>query len=325
MSHATHSSNLRLNFDFNKLYACTSSNIELLAYSLTHITDIGALFTNKSDFLNSVRVYPFKISDYFTLPENEETIILGDAETLARGKAFNSVSRPVLIASVVVGALYDGNFLNYAPYTKLELYLPFIGFVNLDASVVMGHRINVFYAVDFDTGGVTASLELVNRIDDPDGQVIMQAQGIIGFDMPVGATNTAENARTLIANGVSMVGGIVSSVLTENPLPAIMSGLGTASSLATMHERVTKGGAVSNKGALANPYDVYLIRTFLEPIGQGQDEYKSFKGLPLMEKRKLKNLTGYTKVRAVHVENTPTATETEKQMIEQMLINGVIL
>lgn len=321
MSLYTHdNANLKVNNNFNKFYAVEYDAIDRLAWSLTHTISFGSLFTNQSDFVNSVRVYPFKISDYVGVGALEQ-IQIGSFKSTASGKPFSlGVSRR-LIASVTIGeSIVDGGFLNYSPYTKLELYLPFIGFVNLDPSLVIGKRIDVFYSVDFDTGGVTASLEW-----HTDGGVILQTNGVIGFDIPLGATNANDNARTLLANGLSLVGGVITSIATDNPLPLVMSGLSVTSSVSQMQERVTKGGSVSGKGALANPYSVYLIRTFYKPIGEGAKEYAPYKGRPLMETRILGDMQGFTRVKSIHIDDVGDATESERAELERLLQLGVIL
>lgn len=325
MGKNSHDTTLQTSIPYAFKWIVNETQINNITKDLTNSTiktALGFLFASPSESLVSLKAYPFDIRQWFNLSQSitASPIIYLNKESVndAGGiKIKNQIMRRKLISTIPVSRKFN-NFLDYAPYTKLELYLPFIGFVTLDNTLVLGESVNVFYAVDFDTGGVTAYLETSKG-------VVMQCSGIIGFDIPLGSTNNIDNARTMIANGASIVGGLVASVATENPLPVVMATISATASVMQMSERVTKGGAVSNKGALNSPYSVYLIRTYVEPIGDGQDEYKSYKGLPLMEKRTLGDLDGFTRVKSIHLENLENATESEKGQIERLLQMGVII
>ena len=51
---------------------------------------------------------------------------------------------------------FFGSSLDYTPYTKIQLFLPYVGYVDIDPDVFMGHRISVTYHYDITTGAFVA-------------------------------------------------------------------------------------------------------------------------------------------------------------------------
>lgn len=141
---------------------------------------------------------------------NQE-IILGNVSTGVNGEKINNNFAKQTIGSILINEHYH-NFLDYAPYTNVILYLPYIGFKELDTTLVMNKTIQVIYTVDAITGGCLAQV-YVNNVR------LYEFTGNVGIDIPITASNRAQVEAGYIQAGVgatmSAVGGNVSSAVTS--------------------------------------------------------------------------------------------------------------
>lgn len=84
--------------------------------------------------------------------------------------------------SVTVEELHH-SLLDYSPFSRLTIYLPFIGFMDLDDKMVMGKAVRVNYRVDVLSGRCLA--EVYTMIDDSTESCIASYAGTIASDEPL--------------------------------------------------------------------------------------------------------------------------------------------
>ena len=141
---------------------------------------------------------------------NQE-IILGNVSTGVNGEKISNNFAKQTIGSIAINEHYH-NFLDYTPYTNVILYLPYIGFKELDTSLVMNKTIQVIYTVDAITGGCLAQV-YVNSVR------LYEFTGNVGIDIPITASNRAQVESGYIQAGVgatmSAIGGNVGSAVTS--------------------------------------------------------------------------------------------------------------
>lgn len=141
---------------------------------------------------------------------NQE-IVLGNVSTGVNGEKINNNFSKQVIGSILVDEHYH-NFLDYTPYTNVILYLPYIGFKELDTTLVMNKTIQVIYTVDSITGGCLAQV-YVNNVR------LYEFTGNVGIDIPITASNRAQVEAGYIQAGVgatmSAIGGNVGSAVTS--------------------------------------------------------------------------------------------------------------
>ena len=75
------------------------------------------------------------------------------------------------------------SLLDYSPFSRLTIYLPFIGFMDLDDKMVMGKTVRVNYRVDVLSGRCLA--EIYTMIDDNTESCIASYAGTIASDEPL--------------------------------------------------------------------------------------------------------------------------------------------
>ena len=141
---------------------------------------------------------------------NQE-IVLGNVATGVNGEKINNNFAKQTIGSIAINQHYH-NFLDYAPYTNIILYLPYIGFKELDTTLVMNKTLKVIYTVDAITGGCLAQV-YVNNVR------LYEFTGNVGIDIPITASNRAQVEAGYIQSSVgatmSAVGGNVGSAVTS--------------------------------------------------------------------------------------------------------------
>ena len=199
---------------------------------------------------------------------------------------------------------YFGNVFDYPPYTEVSIYLPFIGIRQLDPSDVMRSTISVKYHIDVLTG---ACLAEVNVQRDASGGTLYTFSGDAAVRYPVSSGSYMGIVSGLI--------GVATSVVSGNLLPAL-------SGVTRLHTNVDHSGSFTgNAGAMASKVPYLIIS---RPQTAMADKFETLSGYPSNTFTPLSACKGFTQVKFVHVENL-NATDAEKQEIEQMLKEGVIL
>lgn len=199
---------------------------------------------------------------------------------------------------------YFGNVFDYPPYTEVSIYLPFIGIRQLDPSDVMRSTISVKYHIDVLTG---ACLAEVNVQRDAAGGTLYTFSGDAAVRYPVSSGSYMGIVSGLI--------GVATSVVSGNLLPAL-------GGVTRLHTNVDRSGSFTgNAGAMGSKIPYLIIS---RPQTAMADQFETLSGYPSNTYTPLSDCKGFTQVKYCHVENL-NATETEKQEIERLLKEGVIL
>ena len=252
---------------------------------------------------------------------------------------------------------YWGNYLDYSPYSKAYIYLPFIGIMDLDVDDIVGHAVNVLYHVDSYTGACIAQITVAR---DDYSNTVYQFSGDCSAEIPMAggsqanikaamiAANAYQNAANISA-GMSLWGGIASGIasaiggaLMRSPastIGGITSGIGQAiggftsaksqkaygeaqhtAAMVSQKSNVQHSGSFgSSHGAMGIKKPYIIIRRPIQKVVNG---YNKLYGYPAHKMVVIGNCTGYLRCREVHVVSS-LATDEEKSMIEEMLKTGV--
>ena len=227
---------------------------------------------------------------------------------------------------------YWRNYLDYSPYTRVYAYLPFIGIVELDCDDIIGHAVNILYHIDTYSGACIAQITVAK--EGPSGEdycnTNYQFSGNCAVEIPLaGGTQAAIRAAQINANAWglgSVITGIAQAV--SNPATGIATGIGTAIT-GVMEARasvVSAKSSVQHSGAFGESFGAMGIKTpyFIvrRPIQKVVNNYNKDYGFPAHKMVQIGSCTGYLRVLEVNVISA-TANDTEKQMIELALKNGV--
>lgn len=209
---------------------------------------------------------------------------------------------------------YWGNFLDYDPYTKIEIYLPFIGTHALNADDVMGHVVGVKYHIDILTG---ACIAYVTRDDD----VIYSFIGQCAISVPI-----TGNDWTNVLNGALNIAGSVGTMVAVGEISAPLA-VATAGSVASAgvesnKQNIEKSGSLSGAGGLMGVLTPYLIIT--RPRQCVPVDQEKYTGYASNITERLGNLNGFTVISDIRLNNIP-GTDTEVEELLSILKEGVIL
>ena len=225
---------------------------------------------------------------------------------------------------------------------------------------IYGAKITISYVVNFVNGSATAVIE---RTKNNERAVISTYNAQLGVDIEWSMQNINSWAADLTRGMASMAFNAIPAMAAAHSIrqmpaePMFDSGAdavewksqqaaaqpqrdasantyltnyllrGTASTMQGMYTTADhtqpRGQAGSANSMYYLPQNPYLIIT--RPVVNQPLNYNKLYGRPLYETRTLSNLTGFTVVDSVHLENIAGATAIELKTIEAALNGGVIL
>ena len=205
---------------------------------------------------------------------------------------------------------YWGSYLDYAPYTQAEIYLPYIGTHPISIDDIMNKSVHVVYHVDILSGACCAYVQC-------GGTVLYSFIGQCASSIPI----TGDNWTNVINGAISIAGSIGSMVATGGASAPMAIGQIASTAVNAMKPTVEKSGAMGGTGGMLGVQTPYLILT--RPRQALPRDQNTFMGYPAFITERLEDLTGYTEIDSIHLENVP-ATESELSEIEDLLKGGVI-
>lgn len=234
---------------------------------------------------------------------NQE-IVLGNVETGVNGEKISNNFAKQTIGSLAINEHYN-NFLDYAPYTNVILYLPYIGFKELDTTLVMNKTIQVIYTVDAITGGCLAQV-YVNNVR------LYEFTGNVGIDIPITASNRAQVEAGYIQAGV----GATASALGGNIGSAVTSLLNSA----TSQYHYSSTGNPSPMCVASTNRTCYVILD--RPNYQNLKAFNHTRGRKCYLSKTISTLKGFTICDSNIDLSGINATDTEKEEIVNILSTG---
>ncbi len=214
---------------------------------------------------------------------------------------------------------YWGTYLDYDPYTQVEIYLPYIGTKSLRADDIMNSTISVKYIVDIISGACVA--EIKSSVVNSRSSVLYRFSGMCSAQLPVTA-NSYDNVLTGVTKLIGgAVGGFVSAGL-GNPMGVVGGVESAASGVIDINKpHIDRSGGVHSTAGFLSTQKPVLIFTF--PRACAPKNQSHYTGYPSFITEELANLSGYTEIEKIHIEGFP-GTETELSELESLLKGGVI-
>ena len=326
--------------------------------------DLDADFkgTNPQQYIVSVQKYPYDIPYQGT----QGDIYIGKINSGFHGyKLFpefggisvlpiNSVCTENF-GSINIYSSY-GDFRDYL--IKLILFLPFIGTVELDPRIYIGHSLSLIYTIDYNTGSVCAEIKL-------DGLTMETKNGQISITIPFMAADMGSYQNSLAqldySKELTKIRGIQTALTTGFQIGSAALGSYNTGSVPGLGQlsAITAGAMQlsANANALDN-IDYQIEHTapnigtlstanaanafFMDPRARllivrpemipeyNPKQYSHTVGNACCKTGKLSNFRGYTQCASVVLDNITTqngraATEQELQLLRRALLNGIYL
>ena len=240
-----------------------------------------------------------------TTTGSSQALALGNVTTTANAIPCDE-SITINVGSITLPRKYN-NFLDFEPYTKVQIYLPFYGCAMLDSSLVIGRTITIKYIIDVITA--TAKIKIIH-----DNKTLYEFKTTCGSDLPITSSNRASVEMGYLSSGVGM--GI--SIASGNVLGGLASGLSMAQS---QYHSSTSG----NVSGVLNFHDSRMVTVLVDrPVYTELRNFNKTHGRVCNLSKTLRDLRGFTKC-AENVQIPFNCLDQERTMIIEQLTNGVII
>lgn len=296
--------------------------ISSFLWSADTIDNILKYFTNFSDNIMSFYVLPCK-------PTNLQTKRFKVGNCLSDDTDLQSVEYlsdrfiQIDMGDLVVEPYWD-SYLDYSPYSKMEIYLPGVGVQQLDVDDIMspslqdgslsagtGSHLHLDYTIDLMTGILVAFLSV-------NGEMRYQFPGKIGYEIPL----TGDNYTRLVQSYVTATAGLIGTIATGGAAAPFAAGATAAGIINAMKPDIYRGGNLSGDASMLSRKTPMLI--YHKPNKPKLENQEEFTGFPSYKIGLLSEFSGYTEVLDAHVEGI-SCTEEEREKILAALKGGVII
>ena len=232
---------------------------------------------------------------------------------------------------------FFNDFRDFAPYTKVEVFVPFCGWLPLP-SHVMGNKISGTLIVDIISGTCKAVIKCGRT-------VVAEGAGVCALDVPFVAENVgmkmAGIANSIVSYGKTVSGAIGGVAGSGSAAAAGAAAAGAAVSVlgsyaqmymafnANYTEVCGKTADGCNTGGLTSLY-IKVQRPNYKRLGFDAplyvpDGFAHSNGFIAMKQKKVSECTGYIECANVDTSNISGATDREKEIIKRYLESGIIV
>jgi hypothetical protein len=331
---------------FTTLYRPSEAILRLLAselYSDNAIQIISNFFSDPYDMIAGLSIVPF------TVPVNgraKHRIGLFESDI-----AMDVVSNQFVTVNCgdILIEPYYNSFLDHSPYTRLILWLPYIGYQEIDPDEIMGQMLNITYHCDCLSGACTAFVNtgVVGETGPQIPRVIAQFSGNCSVQIPTAAASydnliaSSINILTTAINaGVGQVGAAASMAsmnshdATQEDLDSVhanqavhggQSLIGCAGDVVrAMKPSVQRNGTPGSSAGYMGVQKPYLIKIVPRSSIPDDASFLAIKGYPSNKSGTLSEYSGFCIVEDIQLNNVP-ATISEINEIYELLKGGVIL
>ena len=276
-------------------------------FSWTELTTnmMTGIYNNLIDNVQSIRVMPFAPSELGTV-EAVDSIICGWWSHTATVQKLGTSTNGMNIRNAGNWEFNEvfGGWADYAPYTSIELYLPYYGTINLDTNLFMGHMLKVKYVLDVLAGLITYFLSC-------DDTCVITVSAKCSADVPVSLSSGIDTASDVLKNGARFM----SEAGNLRPVGMVTG----STSVAT--EKCLNSCSESGMFFMPNKCHVRITR----PAYTRASNYDSRYGYPCYGSYKLSKLKGFTVIENYKSHYTKGIKKEEEDMIKNMMESGVYL
>lgn len=346
---------------FTKFYALTETQVNQLSQELYRIAnDVPAstpiteynmkmfLTNNPIDCIISLKKFPV---ENIPLASSDATIYLGAKATNITGKI---LATPTWVyyfnfknsENQSCFPYFGGNFLDYEPYTKCKIVIPFCGTVDVPVSYIYQYDdLQIALVMDFITGATTAYVKV-------NGITIDSITGSCAIDLPVSGIQSAtldsqihsvamarEKQQTTLGTGLIAGAVSIGIGLATGSLPVAIGGgaaiigsfmhasdTGKQINYDLSHMETPVKQVTAASGQIAHTYDMRCKMVITRPeiaAEYSAEAYSKTIGFACLENGEVQHFHGLT-VANIDLSGI-SCTAQEKEMIRAAFASGVYL
>ena len=261
-------------------------------------------------FVIGLYQFPLDIPSFCTT--SQEKIVLGKLETNAVGKKLLTVNRRVHLGEYFISANCGDNFLDYAPYTEIKIYIPYCGMVELPPNMFINSTVSVDMIIDIISGSCKGMVMCNNTF-------YTSISGSLMCSLPLSLEQCATKSLSIINSANSIMSGIIFGNKNYSTLNTVTT-LGEAM---IENNNIAPSHISGNMDSVVNFYDPQCCILFMTYPEVNMGDIGKTHGKVCNYQDTLNNCHGYTVVNNPHLEIK--CTNTEKDEITKLLEQGVIL
>ena len=301
-------------------------DLKQFLFSQTFFDNIQRLWQNPGEYIVDCTYYPVN-PDLLGLMSVSEDIPIGNILSGVHGYLYPDTAKPYHFAGSVKLEPYYNSYLDYAPYTSVDIYIPYIGIRPLDVSRITGHTLLLAYSFDFSTRQITAHLGLDGDMTAAGGSLgnaLDSFTGAFGISFPFSGTQNnavALNVLQQTTGAISSLGAMVGGVATGN-IAAIAGGaIGAVNTLQHGNLSPEVYGNLTPTAGLYAPQQPFLIIN--RPITAEPADFKNKQGYASCYSGAVSEFSGFLQCAAVDMPSAGTMTVAEQTEIKQLLLGGI--
>ena len=211
-----------------------------------------------------------------------------------------------------------GNFSDYSPNTSIDIYLPYIGYRQIDIDDFMAGKIRVRYQCDILTGDCVAEIYSEGK---GKSKLMYTFNGNISYNVPLSGANYLQYYLSIVS-GIGSVATGVAQGIGGNPLGGIGAAASGVGQILTSKPAYGRSGSLGSAAGYLSYRRPFLVRK--SPINTTAKNLAQESGYISNKGQKIGDYSGFTKCAAVVLDGI-TATKNELEEIETLLKEGVII
>lgn len=176
------------------------SEFQNFLWTGTFMQDINMLLESPIENVIGIVYYPFSLEILGALG-TDSNIVIGNVDTGVLGTTLDNTFSNRVDMGTFNFTEYFGSFLDYEPYTKISIYLPYIGYRELSPNIVMGKIINLEYTFDLMNGTCVAHIFVGTSL-------IYEFQGAVGVIIPISGSNANQRAKDMVGASLQLAGAV---------------------------------------------------------------------------------------------------------------------
>ena len=290
-------------------YALTAERCRLLGQKLwtQAYFDILKIQDNPIQNIVSIKAFPFSMSG------TDGTNMSGNVDMGVNGEKLATNVKRIAVGSIKFNEYYH-NFLDFSPFTSAQIFLPYIGFKQIDLNKVLGKTVNVEYIVDLLTGACRARL-FVNGLETSK-TLVAEYDGTMGIDIPLASSDRAQlDTQHLMSVASGFVGGAQNGAI--GAAEGVLTGI--ANALTDSHNSSATGGSPCVSSYDTNTVFVIFDRPTIS--SESENGFAHTFGLMCNQFWNIGKLSGYTEISNIDLSGM-MLTEQEETEIRNILRTG---
>lgn len=206
-----------------------------------------------------------------------------------------------------------GNVFDYDGFTRISVFLPFIGFRDLDTKDVMRGKMNIKYGIDVLTGACLAKIKITRDLNSP---ILYTFEGNCAVQYPV----SSGSYIGIVTGALGIAGSIAGTIATGGAMTPALLRAGAA--IPNMHANIQHSGNISSNVGALGPKKPYIV--IQRPQTQMPQSGILIEGEGHNESVMLGSLSGFVRVKKGDYNGIP-GTSNELNEIRELLENGIYM